>query len=1629
MNPSYPGSSGDRHGPPSLSASSSSGLGGKGGPPSGQQQQQTHSYHPQPSLAQLGHLHPLHGGSQQPQQPPQHSMMHPGGPVLPPPPLPGSLGGGGPNTSRSPHPLSGSILHPPRGNLGGSSGAGSVLGKPAGSQGPPPSGASGLMGHSVRMQAPSMSQSMGSVQQSMASSSGGLKPPTQSYSVRPPSPPRRPQESQQQQQQQQQQVPMQQQQYGLDGRIIPNDQVEGDYYQQQQTISVPPPRHRELRVEDALLYLDQVKQQFGDQPDIYNQFLDVMKDFKAQAIDTPGVILRVSTLFRGYPNLILGFNTFLPPGYRIRPDTSIEVIPSQMAGRGGVQPSMFGVGAPQSANANMGHRPPPVTIPPPPYSPPELHKPTPSSRQQLAPASQMKTGGKPKKQQQQAPTPNGGNAAARSSTNPVEFDHAIHYVTTIKQRFADEPETYKEFLAILHTYQKEQRSIRQVLDQVSHLFRDHPDLLREFTFFLPDAVQEQAKERLNRAAEKAQQRKDQMAQKARKYGSSSQGYQPDRRDDRGPDSPSSAAMKGGRMMADEEDAYMKYGKKGSGRGYKDDDHRLSGKALERREKERERERNRSQFNHKRAKRRPYDGKERRAYLAISDVLLDKEEWNIFEKIKKILPSRDNWREFLKCLELYSQEVLDRNEMLSLIRNLFGRHTDLVEEFDHLLCSHGVQKTPKEIWPFIPLAETDLSQCRRATPSYRGLPASYPIPPCSHRSALEKQVCNDSWVSVPTGSEDFSFKSMRKNQYEEALFKCEDERFEIDMVIEANASTISILEPLAHEIEVLKKSKESSGDDDKLWNYVVDKGTFRVTHLNAITRIYGESGSEILELLRKHPAGAIPIILKRLKQKDEEWRRAREDLNRQWKDVNEKNYHKSLDHSSFYFKQKDKKQTSMKMMMQEAKKKLEADEKRAEEAKTDSNASPSTVSATSAVVGAKAPPQALDIANALKKEQSTDSAKVPPTTDGKVAATSSQATSSTTWKPHFAYKFASVQIHKEAFGLLSYAAEKNLSVADKEKISKVWQAFFFPFFHLEEEWLVRKPQHTTVTLEKAKTLPVGTEVSTEFGEGTVQQFNRAKAHFTINLAAVGCQAYLQPSALTIQEAADFPPGLPELDSKQDAAKVQADYKSLFYGNQHAYAFLRLYQMLQNRLERAFDLCEKAKRNRNRRTINPAARALAHAHHSLSASTKEKTGDYQAFVSKLYSLIDGSVDNSKYEDSCRSLMGSTSYFLFTMDKLVTQVLKQMQHLANDDTCQELTKAFAEVQGEPKPSTDPAGAEAKTTAYLNKTKSIFEGEGAFRIEFNPGVLRKTPLEARGGTTPSGVSEPFKIWAPSPRVKAPESSKWLIEPKLAIEYLGSMDEDGDGDDDDDESPSATPVDTPSATPMYGSPVLDTPVHDSQDDEDELMEESKEDDDMKKDFSTPASSGSVEQSDSASASSDDAHSTSAMQALESATLLKKRARDSSEEGSAVSETSLSASSLAADESVAAKKAKTTIDDEASADAAKPTAASQEDDPMERVEKATSSPAAKSDANEVTPAVKVEKPQEQIQDREVGKEAEQTAEKPKEQQQTSSLDKVKSERPSECAPATPAAAPAADLKARAPGSLSVVTKNDDKRKE
>ncbi len=63
------------------------------------------------------------------------------------------------------------------------------------------------------------------------------------------------------------------------------------------------------------------------------------------------------------------------------------------------------------------------------------------------------------------------------------------------------------------------------------------------------------------------------------------------------------------------------------------------------------------------------------------------------------------------------------------------------------------------------------ETERITPSYVKIPAGYPKLECRGRTELDLSVLNDVYVNVITGSEDYSFKLMRKNQYEEALFRC------------------------------------------------------------------------------------------------------------------------------------------------------------------------------------------------------------------------------------------------------------------------------------------------------------------------------------------------------------------------------------------------------------------------------------------------------------------------------------------------------------------------------------------------------------------------------------------------------------------------------------------------------------------------------------------------------------------------------------------------------------------------------------------------------------------------------------------------------------------------------------------
>lgn len=83
------------------------------------------------------------------------------------------------------------------------------------------------------------------------------------------------------------------------------------------------------------------------------------------------------------------------------------------------------------------------------------------------------------------------------------------------------------------------------------------------------------------------------------------------------------------------------------------------------------------------------------------------------------------------------------------------------------------------------------------------------------------------------------------------------------------------------------------------------------------RIYGDKANQIIDGLKEKPCIAVPIALRRLKSKTQDWKEHQERFNKCWKELNIKNYQKSLCNDASTFKQNDQKDTKTKNLLQEA----------------------------------------------------------------------------------------------------------------------------------------------------------------------------------------------------------------------------------------------------------------------------------------------------------------------------------------------------------------------------------------------------------------------------------------------------------------------------------------------------------------------------------------------------------------------------------------------------------------------------------------------------------------------------------------------------------------------------------------
>ncbi|PMD20809.1 transcriptional regulatory protein-like protein SIN3 [Hyaloscypha hepaticicola] len=700
---------------------------------------------------------------------------------------------------------------------------------------------------------------------------------------------------------------------------------------------------------DALSYLDQVKVQFADQPDVYNRFLDIMKDFKSQAIDTPGVINRVSELFAGHPNLIQGFNTFLPPGYRIEcgagndPNTirvttpmgttvqsitGSRALPDAVMVQGAVGGGYYGpqrpgerpgdwrggpgrmspedVFSPQNQNAAPAYGQAPAqhsTYEAQQAAAAAAHQQQQRGVSQLTSAVTATLGHPGPARNAQTPTPGGMNAggAQLEKRGPVEFNHAISYVNKIKNRFQDRPEIYKQFLEILQTYQRESKPIQDVYAQVTHLFNTAPDLLEDFKQFLPESAAQAKAAAAAKAAEEAQQN-----QTPQGHGRN-EAKLPPVGNFALPASSSKENKKRPRNSTAMNSATQANMGESSHRGM------APGAATNKRTK----------LNHKQnAPDAPAVSPTLTPIMPeplppTSTSSATSEELAFFDRVKKYIANKQTMNEFLKLCNLFSQDLIGKDVLVHKVSNFIGGNPDLMNWFKQFVGYDGREEVI-ENQPKAPTGRVALSNCRGLGPSYRLLPKRERLRPCSGRDEMCLEVLNDDWASHPTwASEDSGFVAHRKNMFEESLHRIEEERHDYDFNIEANAKVIQLLEPIGQQILSMDQAQRES-----FRMPIGLGGQSQAIYKRVMKKVYGERGPEVVADLFKDPCAVLPIVLARLKQKDEEWRFTQREWEKVWHAQTQAMYLKSLDHMGIQVKQLDKKNFAAKHLVDAIKTKHE-----------------------------------------------------------------------------------------------------------------------------------------------------------------------------------------------------------------------------------------------------------------------------------------------------------------------------------------------------------------------------------------------------------------------------------------------------------------------------------------------------------------------------------------------------------------------------------------------------------------------------------------------------------------------------------------------------------------------------------
>ena len=242
--------------------------------------------------------------------------------------------------------------------------------------------------------------------------------------------------------------------------------------------------------------------------------------------------------------------------------------------------------------------------------------------------------------------------------------------------------------------------------------------------------------------------------------------------------------------------------------------------------------------------------------------------------------------------------------------------------------------------------------------------------------------------------------------------------------------------------------------------------------------------------------------------------------------------------------------------------------------------------------------------------------------------------------------------------------------------------------------------------------IGSVVATPLGEGTIVKYDAAAKLYTVRVGEK--EAEMPRGDLLIQPASESPNECPSEEEKPEAKEevkeeepkeeedkmeeeetekeetekeetekeetekmeeteetpiqVEVDEpvipatRDVVFGGNNLYVFYRLYQLIYTRLQQCFTLCQTDLYTESNMTAHAVERALGEKKEEGSASPTAVDRNVELMDAMIH-LLRGELTNQGFEQKCRQVLGTSGYFLYTIDRVVTGCLRQIQNMMSD------------------------------------------------------------------------------------------------------------------------------------------------------------------------------------------------------------------------------------------------------------------------------------------------------------------------------------------------------------------------------